>query len=397
VVAPTEGRAPASAEGQGWTWRRGATIVIAFSVFLGAGVFVWAAFRPHAPTPLPPASHTVGPFGFSAAPEWSTLTTERHNQRRLRVAWASTAPWVAADLELAGAVDGSLDEWVAPEQSIESLPEDGIVIVVDASLYGTYPNLPSVNFPLQTSVGIDSVDTSWEGGPPREGISRGVARANINGWSVEARVYFGVSDPSDELIARANDELSRFATGDYENRTRSFRVGGDGATITMTDHTRSFSVDVPTGWTVADDNLTPWLSSPTEVLSVGTFDMPVSNNPGDEPRVFDAPVAPAALADMASTDAFVSLQESGVVDNPDDDRPPGFRTAPERQCCSARTGDYPFTWWWIPFIDQGRGFYLFVAIGNDANASTTDQAWAIADSLTFGEHASTAPSASAIP
>lgn len=143
-------------------------------------------------------------------------------------------------------------------------------------------------------------------------------------------------------------------------------------------------VEVPPGWSVAPENLTPWLSHPTEVLSVGTFEMPVSHDPDDEPRVFDAPVAPAALAAMTSTDAFVSLQASGPTEAPDD-RPPSFRTAEERACCSAQTGDYPFTWWWIPFIDQGRAFYLFVAIGNRADTGTSDQAWAVADSLVVGD------------
>jgi dipeptidyl aminopeptidase/acylaminoacyl peptidase len=161
---------------------------------------------------------------------------------------------------------------------------------------------------------------------------------------------------------------------------------GQASLVPYVDPDQGFSVEVPAGWTVADANLTPWLSRPSEILSVGTFPMPVSHDPDDEPRVFDAPVAPAALAAMTSTDAFVSLQASGPTDHPDD-RPSSFRTLPERACCSAQTGDYPFTWWWIPFIDQGRVFYLFVAIGNDADTSTSDQAWAIADSLSFNPNA----------
>jgi hypothetical protein len=163
-----------------------------------------------------------------------------------------------------------------------------------------------------------------------------------------------------------------------------------GAVLRIGDGGEAFSVEVPAGWTIAKENLTPWLSRPTEVLSVGTFHMPVSRDPGDELRVADAPVAPATLAAMTSTDAFVSLQASGQTDAPDD-RPSSFRTARDRRCCSERTGDYPFTWWWIPFIDQGHAFYLFVAIGNDAEASTSDQAWAIADSLAFGENAVAPP------
>ena len=155
-------------------------------------------------------------------------------------------------------------------------------------------------------------------------------------------------------------------------------------------------VEVPPGWSVAQENLTPWLSHPTEVLSVGTFEMPVSHDPDDEPRVFDAPVAPAALAAMTATDAFVSLQASGPTDAPDD-RPPSFRTAENRPCCSEQTGDYPFTWWWIPFIDQGRAFYLFVAVGNHAESSISDQAWAIANSLVVDGNKLETPTASATP
>jgi hypothetical protein len=151
----------------------------------------------------------------------------------------------------------------------------------------------------------------------------------------------------------------------------------------MVDHANAFSVEVPVGWTVADENLTPWLSSPTEILSSGTFEMPVSHDPGGALRVSDAPVAPATLAAMTSTDAFVSVQASGPTEHADD-RPSSFQSAAKPLCCSARTGDYPFTWWWVPFIDQGRGYYLFVAVGNDASPSTSDQAWALANSLAFG-------------
>ena len=64
--------------------------------------------------------------------------------------------------------------------------------------------------------------------------------------------------------------------------------------MTVINTAHSYSVDLPSGWTIADRNLTPWLSSPTEIFSAGTFDMPVSTDPGDELRIFDAPVAPRA-------------------------------------------------------------------------------------------------------
>jgi hypothetical protein len=184
----------------------------------------------------------------------------------------------------------------------------------------------------------------------------------------------------------------RVVGGDVSGAATSTSGGGSSTDVYFDDV--RLSVDVPTGWTVADHNITPWLSKPSEILSVGTFEMPVSHDPGDPLRVSDAPVAPAALAAMAGTDAFISVQAAGPTDQPDD-RPPSFRDMPARSCCSAQTGDYPFKWWWIPFIDGGRAYYLFVAVGNDANVATQDQAWAIADSLTFS--GGSAPSSSEVP
>jgi hypothetical protein len=62
---------------------------------------------------------------------------------------ASTVPWVPADVEAAGAGDGSLNGRREPEQTIASLPEEGIVIAVAADLFrdDSYPSLPNDNFP----------------------------------------------------------------------------------------------------------------------------------------------------------------------------------------------------------------------------------------------------------
>ena len=80
---------------------------------------------------------------------------------------------------------------------------------------------------------------------------------------------------------------------------------------TLHDTEHGFTFSVPEDWVVADANLTPLLSSPVEILSVGTFPLRVSDDPDAGLRLFDAPVAPQALAEMSSTDVFVSLQESG--------------------------------------------------------------------------------------
>jgi hypothetical protein len=101
-----------------------------------------------------------------------------------------------------------------------------------------------------------------------------------------------------------------------------------------------------------------------------------------------------ALADMTSQDAFVSLQESGTDVGLFDLRPGRFGPL---GCEDAIYGchpsedpdlpdaarNVPFRAWWIPFQDAGRGFYLFVAIGNEATPELREEAWAVADSLAF--------------
>jgi hypothetical protein len=156
-------------------------------------------------------------------------------------------------------------------------------------------------------------------------------------------------------------------------------------TITFHDEQRGYTVTYPDDWVVARENLTPWLSSPSEILSLGTFPLRVSRDPEDGLRIWDAPVAPAALADMTAADAFVSLQEDpGGFDRVDEPRPESFGP---RGCQDSILGcgprDVPFQGWWIPFEDEGRGFYLSVVIGDDVTAELRQAAWDVADSLSF--------------
>jgi hypothetical protein len=165
----------------------------------------------------------------------------------------------------------------------------------------------------------------------------------------------------------------------------------EGELPTLHDEKADFVVTYPSDWIVADENLTPWLSSPWEILSLGTFPLRVSEDPEDGLRIWDAPVAPAALADMTSDDALVSLQEAGLGGFGDRYRRPvtfGPRGCEESILeCTPQEDPFnvPFDAWWIPFQDAGRGFYLFVAIGDEATAELRDQAWAVADTLAFAE------------
>jgi hypothetical protein len=163
---------------------------------------------------------------------------------------------------------------------------------------------------------------------------------------------------------------------------------------TLHDGARDFSVSYPADWNVAEENLTPQLSEPAEILSLGTFPLRAGRDIDDGLRFFGPPVAPKALEDMTSGDAFVSLQESGADVGLFDPRPDRFGPL---GCEDAIYGcrpsvhpdlpdaaqDVPFRGWWIPFQDFGRGFYLFVAIGNEATPELREEVWAVADSLAF--------------
>jgi len=158
------------------------------------------------------------------------------------------------------------------------------------------------------------------------------------------------------------------------------RIHGDAA--------RGIAVPLPAGWRVAPRSLTPHLSDPHEVVSLGTGPMPVAardcaHMPG---RAIDA-AAPAG--------AFVSLQEgsrTGVA-GPDpsagDDalrwfppRPARWRLLPAAAaegfaCATARRVRV----WWRPFRQNGRAFYLLVAIGRDAPPARRAEALAVVNGL----------------
>ena len=195
---------------------------------------------------------------------------------------------------------------------------------------------------------------------------------------------------SDEDRNVAAEIASSVRSADVDRWTES-----NGVSTTLHDEAHGYAVTYPDDWTVAGENLTPWLSSPSEILSLGTFPLRVSEHPDDGFRLFDAPVAPAALEDMASHDVFISLQEStAVFAGATEHRPDHFGPL---DCDESIYGchpseelpdewrDAPFRAWWIPFEDSGRAFYLFVAIGTEAAPELRQQAWAVADTLAFAE------------
>jgi hypothetical protein len=135
---------------------------------------------------------------------------------------------------------------------------------------------------------------------------------------------------------------------------------------------------IPPGWRAAPASLTPHLTNPREVLTVGTGALPVGGRCAQFPS--------AALAALGPTDGLVTVQErlGSVAGFPA--RPRRF-SLPDPDTSEAGACAGPgatFTSYWFEFRDRGRGFHVLVAFGRQAPAARRQQALAILDSLRIG-------------
>jgi hypothetical protein len=257
--------------------------------------------------------------------------------------------------------------------------DGGVIVLVDRR-WSSYEPIPISEYPRGEGTAKDDENPGW--------AYRWSDRCQGT-FCYTVTVWWGPAASDFDLMEAAHIEGSVRLVNEH----RWTESGGAGTTLH--DEDRGLAITFPGAWKIAEENLTPWLSSPTEILSLGTFPLRVSEDPEDGFRLFDAPVAPAALADMTADDAFVSLQESGGrVSAFIDERPDHFGPLPCEEaiygCRPSEDPDLPADWrnvpfrgWWIPFRDSERAFYLFVAIGNEATPELREEAWTVADSLVF--------------
>jgi hypothetical protein len=148
---------------------------------------------------------------------------------------------------------------------------------------------------------------------------------------------------------------------------------------TYRDKERRLEVSYPNDWYRSEEPLTPYLGDPKEILSLGTYPL----RPGGD-RCAHHPVN--ALQDLGRDDAFVSVLERA---------PPypaiGYPPRPSRFELPTDTRTHRFCVLsdgrldeWLPFSDDGRAFYLLVALGQDASEETKTDLLAILNSLRFG-------------
>lgn len=141
-----------------------------------------------------------------------------------------------------------------------------------------------------------------------------------------------------------------------------------------------YHVSYPSNWHRATRSLTPHLSDPHEILTVGTGRLPVGGA-----RCAQVPVE--ALEAVGATGALVSIQEraSAHSDSSFPPRPNRFRLRPTPgleipACLAPRRRPRLY---WIPFRDHSRYFYALVALGHTAASRTRDDALRVLDSLRF--------------
>ena len=151
------------------------------------------------------------------------------------------------------------------------------------------------------------------------------------------------------------------------------------ATSQLAEGDRGVAVELPAGWHLADERLTPNLTDPVEVLAAATVPLRYR-------ETGCAHVAGAALEDLGPQDAFLTLQERGY-----DHRSawPDFPPRPDR--FGPRLGERSeasycvpaarFTDHWFGFSESGRRFHVLVAFGPEAPEHVRAEAWAVLDSL----------------
>lgn len=142
---------------------------------------------------------------------------------------------------------------------------------------------------------------------------------------------------------------------------------------------REFTIRYPKSWTWARDTLTPHLSNPREIFSVGTYPLrPAGSGCAQFPV--------NAIADLGQGDVLVSVQERASEDLVDRDSRPlhaayfrhqaaDHEGTDESSACLKESKD--FSHWWIPFSEYGRDFYGYVAAGDHASEQKIRDAWKI--------------------
>jgi hypothetical protein len=173
-----------------------------------------------------------------------------------------------------------------------------------------------------------------------------------------------------------------------ENARPIDRLDPQAGWITYRDAQHGLSLTLPPGWHRARRSLTPTLSEPREILSVGSYRL--RYNRRSRCGVPGCPLP--ALDGFGRGDVLISIQERRNVRRPVEagfsprrrpfapepmrlHYPPGARWRCARRVLGQTT--------WTPFTDNGRAFYAFVAVGRAATSATRRDARRVIERLAF--------------
>lgn len=100
------------------------------------------------------------------------------------------------------------DGWGGDVPRSGRLSEDGILVTVfqvgDEPPAPDNPNFPPASLPLDLP---EEIETSWEG--YTEGRSRSTLLVAVNGRALQIHVYYGTTEPSEEMLVEAEAALER--------------------------------------------------------------------------------------------------------------------------------------------------------------------------------------------
>jgi hypothetical protein len=140
-----------------------------------------------------------------------------------------------------------------------------------------------------------------------------------------------------------------------------------------------YTVSFPPTWQRAERPVTPRLTEPREILSLGSF--PLRYRPTNCEAF-----AGGAREDLGPADAFLTVQERGFDHNSEwldfPQRPKRFGPTLSANVAEPTCGDRPGTdVRWFNFTDAGRHFHVLVVSGPDAAPDSRRDAWGILNTL----------------
>jgi hypothetical protein len=179
------------------TRRAAATILVA--ALAAAGIAVPLSQLSRLGDERPPASDGERVVRFAAAPGWHVIAFEP-DRLFLPYAWAANVPFALED------VAGRSPTLGYPDGTIESLPENGVVIVASVAVE-TRNALPAdARYPERPLVLDAPRHDTYEG--QRPGTSMSLASASVNGRFIDVTAVFGSPRPGREVVRAANEQLA---------------------------------------------------------------------------------------------------------------------------------------------------------------------------------------------